>query len=271
MTEAQEQSGRTAKVVECDTTFEPTSMEALLGGAGFQAWLRANRKAARDGIATNLALRILHDPEWSYHSRRSTIAFNGADFEAPVVPSPTPALVVAHPVMRGHLRFDKSTEMHCGEESWSMTRARLTEGFFESPRGIFYRCASPEGGSDRVVRFPYLRNYEGHFWGIPGSGFEVEEEDLHIISSLRETRTGFGTCAAAVRTRADRSCERVSSPKPVEWISTASMRAVTGDNLEEGTPGGLKTGGPPSSPVGLESDLLETAGVGGGTTRGGAG
>ena len=147
MIKAQEQSGRTAKAGECNTTFDPTSTEALPGGADFQAWLRANCEAARDGIETNLALRVLHDPEWSNDRRRSTIAFYGVDFEAPVVPLPTPASTAAHPVMMGRLEYDEFTAIHSAEGSWANMRARQTEGSIEFPRGTFIFRWATRGGA----------------------------------------------------------------------------------------------------------------------------
>ena len=97
---AQEQPGRSAKIGECNTTFDPTSTEALPDGADFQTWLRVNCKAARDGIVTNLAQRGFHDPERSNDRRRSTIVSYSVKIKALVAPLPTPAPNTAHPVMK---------------------------------------------------------------------------------------------------------------------------------------------------------------------------
>lgn len=81
---AHEHSGRTARVGGCDTAFGPTSTEALPDGAGFQAWLRADRKNRRNEIATNLL--VVYFAIQSGATSRSIIYFLGVDITISVLP-----------------------------------------------------------------------------------------------------------------------------------------------------------------------------------------
>ncbi|CAN0204542.1 unnamed protein product, partial [Ectocarpus sp. 4 AP-2014] len=55
-----EQLGRTEKLGECSRTFDPKSTDPV-PSLQYGSWLRADGKAARDGIAAHLATRVLAD------------------------------------------------------------------------------------------------------------------------------------------------------------------------------------------------------------------
>ncbi|CAB1100238.1 unnamed protein product [Ectocarpus sp. CCAP 1310/34] len=60
----QEQLGRTEKLGECSRTFDPKSTGPV-PSLQYGPWLRADGKAARDGIAAYLAMRVLADEVWT--------------------------------------------------------------------------------------------------------------------------------------------------------------------------------------------------------------
>ncbi|CAN0055456.1 unnamed protein product [Pylaiella littoralis] len=59
-----EQAGRTEKIGECARVFDPLS-EKPIPTSQYQPWLRSDSKAPRDGIAANLAMKVLADKMWS--------------------------------------------------------------------------------------------------------------------------------------------------------------------------------------------------------------
>ncbi|CAN0247626.1 unnamed protein product [Pylaiella littoralis] len=72
-----EQAGRTMKIGECARVFDPLSEEPT-PTSQYQPWLRSDPKAPRDGIAANLAMKVLADKMWSEDNGRDrTIAFCG--------------------------------------------------------------------------------------------------------------------------------------------------------------------------------------------------
>ncbi|CAN0397517.1 unnamed protein product [Pylaiella littoralis] len=72
-----EQAGRTEEIGECARVFDPLSEEPI-PTSQYQSWLRSDSKAPRDGIAANLAMKVLVDKMWSEDNGRDrTIAFYG--------------------------------------------------------------------------------------------------------------------------------------------------------------------------------------------------
>ncbi|CAB1118306.1 unnamed protein product [Ectocarpus sp. CCAP 1310/34] len=84
-----EQLGRTEKLGECSRTFDPKSTDPV-PSLQYGPWLRADGMAARDGIATHLATRVLADDVWTGDTKPNGIAaFYGVGGE--------PDLSVDHP------------------------------------------------------------------------------------------------------------------------------------------------------------------------------
>lgn len=74
-----EQAGRTDKLGGCDKGFDPSSLSSI-PPSQFQPWLRANFKAARDGIATYLANCSLMPQFWTGDQAcKATVAFYGVE------------------------------------------------------------------------------------------------------------------------------------------------------------------------------------------------
>ncbi|CAB1117546.1 unnamed protein product [Ectocarpus sp. CCAP 1310/34] len=77
----QEQLGRTEKLGVCSRTFDPKSTDPV-PSLQYGPWLRADGKAARDGIAAYLAMRVLADEVWTgYTKPNGIVAFNGVGGE----------------------------------------------------------------------------------------------------------------------------------------------------------------------------------------------
>lgn len=77
----QQQLARTEQVGGCARGFDPSSTD-LIPSSQFQPWLRANSKAARDGIAASLAMNVLADEKWAGDQKSTgTVAFYGVGGE----------------------------------------------------------------------------------------------------------------------------------------------------------------------------------------------
>ncbi|CAN0209343.1 unnamed protein product, partial [Ectocarpus sp. 4 AP-2014] len=91
------QLGRTEKLGECSRTFDPKSTDPV-PSLQYGSWLRADGKAARDGIAANLAMRVLADDVWTGDTKpNGIVAFNGVGDE-PGLSADNPAGVDAEDV-----------------------------------------------------------------------------------------------------------------------------------------------------------------------------
>ncbi|CAB1101190.1 unnamed protein product [Ectocarpus sp. CCAP 1310/34] len=80
-----EQRGRTEKLGGCSRTFDLKSTDpvpSLQNGS----WLRADGKAARDGIAANLAMRVLADDVWTADTKPNGIVASLASEALEAVP-----------------------------------------------------------------------------------------------------------------------------------------------------------------------------------------
>ncbi|CAN0447121.1 unnamed protein product, partial [Ectocarpus sp. 8 AP-2014] len=76
-----EQLGRTEKLGECSRTFDPKSTDPV-PSLQYGSWLRADGKAARDGIAAHLATRVLADDVWTGDTKpNGIVAFYGVGGE----------------------------------------------------------------------------------------------------------------------------------------------------------------------------------------------
>ncbi|CAM9253564.1 unnamed protein product, partial [Pylaiella littoralis] len=69
------------KIGGSDRTFD-SPPEDPIPPSQFQAWLQADGKKARDGVATNVAMKVLADPMWSGDDTpKKTVAFYGVGDE----------------------------------------------------------------------------------------------------------------------------------------------------------------------------------------------
>ncbi|CAB1100624.1 unnamed protein product [Ectocarpus sp. CCAP 1310/34] len=89
-----EQLGMTEKLEECSRTFDPKSTNPV-PSLQYGSWLRTDVKAARDGIATNLVMRVLADDVWTADTKpNGIVAFYGVGGE-PSLSADNPAGVDA--------------------------------------------------------------------------------------------------------------------------------------------------------------------------------